>query len=143
MSQPRPAASPALLRRLNSAAVLHAVRANGPVSRADLARTTGLSKPTVNGAVELLLGHGYVTEGPHEPHDRPRPGRRARLLRFASRMGHVLGVDIGADKVLVLVADLNGEVLAVERRRTGARKRRGPDALLALVADTAATALAG
>src|SRR3954449_12099678 len=103
------AGSPALLRRLNSATVLRAVREHGPVSRAELARTTGLSKPTVNGAVELLLGHGYLTEGPHEPNDRPpRTGRRARLLRFASRMGHVLGVDIGADKVLVLVADLDG-----------------------------------
>jgi predicted NBD/HSP70 family sugar kinase len=118
------------------------VRANGPVSRADLARATGLSKPTVNGAVELLLGHGYLTEGPHEPHDQPRrPGRRARLLRFASRMGHVLGVDIGADKAVVLVADLSGEVLAVERRRTRSRERRDPDALLALVDDAAATAL--
>ena len=63
MSDTRPTGSPALLRRLNSAVVFHAVRANGPVSRADLARATGLSKPTVNGAVELLLGHGYLTEG--------------------------------------------------------------------------------
>ena len=38
------------------------IRADGPVSRAELARATGLSKPTVNGAVELLLESGYLTE---------------------------------------------------------------------------------
>src|SRR3954464_891881 len=121
MSQPRPPASPALLRRLNSAAVLHAVREDGPVSRADLARTTGLSKPTVNAAVEQLLEQGYVSEDGEPPSG--RPGRGARLLRFASGLGHVVGIDIGANKVLVLVADLAGEVLATERRRSE------PDAL--------------
>ena len=133
MSKRLPAGSPGLLRRLNSAAVLHAVRADGPVSRSDLARATGLSKPTVNAAVELLLEQGYVSEDGEAASG--RPGRRPRLLRFASGLGHVLGIDIGANKVLVLVADLAGEVLATERRRSE------PDALLELVEDAAAQAL--
>jgi predicted NBD/HSP70 family sugar kinase len=133
MSKRPPAGSPGLLRRLNSAAVLHAVRTSGPVSRADLARATGLSKPTVAAAVELLLEHGYVTEG--ELATPLRPGRRPRLLRFASSLGHVLGVDIGANKVLVLVADLAGDVLATERRRTE------PGALLGQVEEAASAAL--
>jgi predicted NBD/HSP70 family sugar kinase len=122
--------------------VLHAIRAAGPVSRAELARTTGLSKPTVNGAVELLLERGYVTEADDGADDRPRrPGRRARLLRFSSSIGHVLGVDIGANKVLVHTADLDGRVLAAERRRTGERERRDAEALLELVEDTVTRAL--
>ena len=142
MSECLPAGSPGLLRRLNSAVVLHAIRANGPVSRAELARATGLSKPTVNGAVGFLLAQGYVTEGPDEVESHPpRPGRRGRLLRFASSFGHVVGIDIGANKVLVLAADLDGEVLAVERRKTGARERRDPDLLLELVDDAVARAL--
>jgi predicted NBD/HSP70 family sugar kinase len=139
-----PAGSPALLRRLNAAAVLQAIRFDGPLSRADLARSTGLSKPTVNGAVELLLAQGYlleVADGVGENGRPPRPGRRPRLLRFASSLGHVLGIDIGANKVLVVVADLAGEVRAAERRRTTARARRDPDALLALLADAADRAL--
>src|SRR5437763_4987179 len=136
MSKRLPAGSPGLLRRLNSAAVLHAVRADGPVSRSDLARATGLSKPTVNAAVELLMEQGYVSEDGEAASG--RPGRRPRLLRFASGLGHVLGIDIGANKVLVLVADLAGEVLATERRKTGAR---GTDALLALVEEAVASAL--
>src|SRR5437868_209686 len=129
-----PAGSPGLLRRLNSAAVLHAVREDGPVSRADLARATGLSKPTVNSVIGLLLEQGYVHED-DELTSAGRPGRRPRLLRFASGLGHVLGIDIGANKVLVLVADLAGEVLATERRRSE------PDALLELVEDAATQAL--
>ena len=102
MTNSRPAGSTALLRRLKSATVFRAVRETGPVSRAELAGATGRSKPTANGAVELLPGNGCLTEGPHEPRDEPpRPGRRGRPLRFAGRMGQVLGVDIGADKVPV------------------------------------------
>src|SRR3954454_13345342 len=113
MSKRPPAGSPGLLRRLNSAAVLHAVREDGPASRADIARATGLSKPTVNAAVEVLLGQGYLTEDPARA-SASRPGRRPRLLRFASGLGCVLGVDIGANTVLVLVADLAGRVLVTE-----------------------------
>ena len=136
MTESRPAGSPALLRRLNSAAVLHAVRANGPVSRADLARTTGLSKPTVNGAVELLLGHGL--RRPRARTSRTTGHGRAGVPAFCGSragIGHVLGVDIGADKVLVLVADLErrgARGRAPQDRRAQATR---PDALLALVAD--------
>jgi predicted NBD/HSP70 family sugar kinase len=137
MSKRPPAGSPGLLRRLNSAAVLHAVREDGPASRAAIARATGLSKPTVNAAVELLLEQGYLTED-DELASPTGPGRRPRLLRFASGLGHVLGIDIGANKVLVLAADLAGQVLATERRKTEARE---PAALLALVEDAASHAL--
>ena len=103
---------------------------------------TGLSKPTVNGAVELLLTQGYLTRGPGRGGAPPaRPGRRGRLLRFNSWIGHVLGIDIGANKVLAFVADLAGDVVAVERRRTGPAERRDADALLALVEDAVARAL--
>jgi predicted NBD/HSP70 family sugar kinase len=142
MAHPLPAGSPRLLRRLNSAAVLHAIRAGGPVSRAELARLTGLSKPTVNGAVELLLERGFVREADEVADTAPRrPGRRGRLLSFTNSLAHVLGIDIGANKVLALAADLDGHVLAAERRRTGDRERRDPEALLALVDDAVVRAL--
>ena len=78
-----PAGSPQLLRRLNSAHVLRAIRAQGPISRADLAKATGLSKPTINEVVEPLLADGTVVESIADGSARPhRPGRPARLLRF-------------------------------------------------------------
>jgi predicted NBD/HSP70 family sugar kinase len=137
-----PAGSPQLLRRLNSAHVLSAIRANGPISRAQLAQAIGLSKPTVNEVVEALLRDGTVVESEADGTARPsRPGRPARLLRFRADRGHVLGIDIGANKVLVLVADLNGDVVASERRRVGARERAGSAALLRHAQAAATTAL--
>jgi predicted NBD/HSP70 family sugar kinase/biotin operon repressor len=139
-----PAGSPQLLRRLNSAHVLSAIRAQGPISRSELAKTIGLSKPTVNEVVEGLLRDGTVLESEANGAERPsRPGRRARLLRFRADLGYVLGLDIGANKVLVLVADLNGEVVASERRRVGARERLGSDSLLRKAQAAAAAALRG
>jgi predicted NBD/HSP70 family sugar kinase len=138
-----PSGSPSLLRRLNSAAILRTIRASGPISRPQLARETGLSKPTVNEVVELLLRSGYLTESRADGDTYPRrPGPRARLVRFRGNMGHVLGIDIGANKVLALVADLAGEVVAAERRRTGSRERRSADTLLELVATVGEAALA-
>jgi len=138
MANPLPAGSPSLLRRLNSAAVLRAIRSEGPISRTELAKVTGLSKPTVNEVVELLLEAGYVSESVADGEGRPRrPGPRARLLTFKADLGYVLGIDIGANKLLVLLADLNGSVVASERRRTSARERRSADAMLEGVQDAA------
>jgi predicted NBD/HSP70 family sugar kinase len=119
-------ASPSLLRRLNSTLILETIRSDGPISRASLARATGLSKPTVNQVAELLLEQGFVEEtaedgagtGPR------RPGPRARLLRFRADLGHVLGIDVGADHALALVADLSGRIVATGRRDIGERPAR-------------------
>src|SRR4051794_20776714 len=137
-----PAGSPQLLRRLNSAHVLSAIRTHGPISRAELAKTIGLSKPTVNEVVEGLLGDGVVVESEADGERPARPGRRARLLRFRADLGNVLGVDIGANKLLVLVADLNGDVLASQRRAVRPAERADAPALLRAVQAAATDALA-
>lgn len=135
--------SPAVLRRLNSALVLQTVRRHGPISRTELAAEAGLSKPTVNEIVEVLLEDGYVTERIEDDGDRPlRPGPRPRLLRFRADRGYVLGIDIGADKILALVADLDGELVGSARQRTSSIVQRGPEPLLAEVVAVARAALA-
>ena len=140
---PAAAGTPSLLRRMNSALVLDVIRARGPLSRPDIARATGLSKPTVNEVVELLIGAGWVDEAAAGDGERPRrPGPRARLLRFRADLGHVLGIDVGANKAVALVADLSGRVLAREHRPVGGPARAGPDALLGEVRAIADAALA-
>jgi predicted NBD/HSP70 family sugar kinase len=128
--------SPALMRRMNATRVLQELRARGPLSRADLARRTGLSKPTVTSVVADLQRVGYVLpaadDGPHR-----RVGRRPLLFRFRSDLEYVLGVDIGADKLLLLLAELDGNVVASKRRTTRQLARRGPKAIIAEVAKTA------
>jgi predicted NBD/HSP70 family sugar kinase len=135
-----PAGSPSLLRRLNSTLILDTIRRDGPISRAALARATGLSKPTVNQVAELLLEQELVTEAADLSDGPRRPGPRARQLRFRADMGHVLGIDVGSDKTLVLVADLSGRIVATERRE--ANGRLGPARVLAAAEDAARAALA-
>src|SRR4051794_19265328 len=133
---------------MNSALILDVIRCQGPLSRADIARASGLSKPTVNEVVELLLAGPYVEEaeagaaGAAGAGERPRrPGPRGRLLRFPADVAHVLGIDVGAAKLVVNVADLSGRVVASERRAVRARAHTGHAALLREVRGAARAAL--
>src|SRR6266536_966005 len=63
-------ATPRTLRELNAQAVLAALVAEHPTSRAELARTTGMAKPTVGHALEMLLAAGLVR--PVSPPASPR-----------------------------------------------------------------------
>jgi predicted NBD/HSP70 family sugar kinase len=134
-----PAGSPGLLRRLNSTLILDAIRRDGPISRAALARATGLSKPTVNQVAELLLEQGLVEEAADSGDGPRRPGPRARQLRFRADIGHVLGIDVGADNTLALVADLSGRIVATARREAAGRAGRA--ALLRAIESAARDAL--
>lgn len=110
--------SPSLLRQINSDAVLRTVRHFGPASRPQIARLTGLSRPTVNGIVESLLRSGFLSERPPDRStEAHRPGPKSRLVGFCADLGYVLGLDIGANKLLAVIANLDGHVVASERRR--------------------------
>jgi predicted NBD/HSP70 family sugar kinase len=139
----KPARSPRLMRQLNLALVLQTIRAKGPVSRVDIAKETGLSKPTVNEVVDHLLSAGYVQETiANDQIHAHRPGPRPRLLTFRADLGYVLGIDIGADKLLAMVADLSGAIVATERCKTERYAQLGAEQVLRevrVVADTALT----
>ncbi|MGP3998911.1 ROK family transcriptional regulator [Streptomyces sp. 8N706] len=102
---------PSLLRRINSAVVLYALRDGGSATLTDLVRVTGLSRPTVEGVVEGLAGNGLVTEVAPEEGGTRRQGRPARRFRFHAEAGHLLGVEIGPHRVAALLSDLDGHVL--------------------------------
>lgn len=102
---------PSLLRRINSAVVLHALRATDSATLTEVTRVTGLSRPTVEGVVEGLIGAGLVVEKAAEEGAARRQGRPARRFRFRAEAGHLLGLEIGAHRVAVLLADLDGRLL--------------------------------
>src|ERR1039458_2945164 len=132
--------SPRLLRQLNAAAVLRVIRDGGSVTRPEIARHTGLSKPTVKFVVEALIADGYIRESaPDNDAHRRRPGPRAKVLSFRPDLGHVLGLDIGANKILALVTDLDGRIIASERR--GCSDARDVEAVLAAASQVARLAL--
>jgi predicted NBD/HSP70 family sugar kinase len=111
-------AVPALLRALNERTVLDAVRASGPVSRAEVARQTGISRPTVSLVLRSLLEDGLVRETDRDP-ERPHYG--ATYYEADPEAAVILGVDFGARAVRTAICDLNGDVRAREEIRS-----RGP-----------------
>ncbi|HEY2239682.1 MAG TPA: ROK family transcriptional regulator [Streptosporangiaceae bacterium] len=135
---------PPLLRQINSAHVVAALRGAGPLSLSDLATRTGLSRPTVGQVVEQLHASGllaWVEPGQDgQGHRSARSGRPARLVRFRSEAAHVVGIDIGRHKALVTVADLAGTVVA-EHREDASGASSSAD-LLAVLRTAAREALA-
>ncbi|MFF3645117.1 ROK family transcriptional regulator [Streptomyces sp. NPDC002564] len=102
---------PSLLRRINSAVVLHALRAADLATLTEITRVTGLSRPTVEGVVEGLIEAGLVVESAAEDSGARRQGRPARKFRFRAEAGHLLGLEIGPHRVAAALSDLDGKVL--------------------------------
>ena len=115
------AARPQLIRALNELLLLGHIRELGRCSRAELARLSGLSKPTVSLALATVEQAGLVREAGHRT---GLPGRSARLYEVRPEAGFVLGLDIGAEYLRGAVADLAGEVRSRSVARSHAASGR-------------------
>src|SRR3954454_22008809 len=105
------------LRRLNRLRVIHALRDEGTISRAEIARRTGLSRSTVSSLVADLQADGLVVERPKPgPAQGQRGGRPPILLSFDASAGAAIGIDFGHSHLRVAVSDLASTILA-ERSR--------------------------
>ncbi len=124
------------LRQLNALSALLALRGSHPLTLTELARRTGLSRPSTEDVVQYLLAQRWVDEVLPLPGAMGRPARR---YRFRSDAGHVVGIDVGAHKVLAMVADLDGEVVA--SRRIAVRPETPQADRLAVIDDAALAAL--
>src|SRR6478736_2330505 len=102
-------ATTTLLRDLNERTVLEAIRAERPISRAEISRRAGISKPTVSLALQSLLGAGLVREVDHDPGG---PSYGAVFFEPVPDAALVLGVDIGARFLRAAICDLSGAVRA-------------------------------
>src|SRR5256714_13132145 len=104
-----PGATPPLLRNLNERTVLEAIRAGAPISRAEISRRSGISKPTVSLALQSLLGASLVREATERPDG---PGYGAVYFEPVPDAALVLGLDVGARFVRGAVCDLAGAIRA-------------------------------
>ncbi len=101
-------ASSETARRINRDIVLEMIRTNQPISRADLARRTGLQRSTVSQIVEQLIREKWVREGSIA--SAPR-GRRPTLVGLNEELV-AFAVDIHPRQAIVAVVDLNGRLLS-------------------------------
>ncbi|MFN4261297.1 MAG: ROK family protein [Gemmataceae bacterium] len=107
MTPARSQVRPSLLRQLHSRQVLTTLQQQGPMSRAEIARHTGISGPTVTRAVSDLLAAGLLEEGDALPAAAGRPGK---IIRLASLRVGVLGVVVGVRGCELVAAGLDGQI---------------------------------
>ena len=108
MTDPALPARHEFLRRHNFGLVLTTIAARGPLSRAQLAVDTGLTKATVSQLAERLIACGLVRELPPARGAVGRPGSPLEV----DRQGIVgLGVEIAADYLAICAVDLAGDVV--------------------------------
>jgi len=122
----------ATLHRPSAGGVLEIVWRERRISRAEIARRTGLSRSTVSEIVEDLLKTWLVAEvgdGPSEG------GRRPVVLQFQDDAYGILGIDVGAAHVAAALIDLRGQVLAWDHRAHPVRS--DPDGTRVLMAELA------
>lgn len=108
---------PRLLRAMNERQALEYVRRLGPVSRADIARASRLSKPTVSLALASLEAAGLVKEVGRSSGSK---GPRARLYELNPSSGWVVGIDVGRRWVRAATADIRGQIVARRDERSKA-----------------------
>jgi predicted NBD/HSP70 family sugar kinase len=118
-------------------AVLALLLAEGPLSRVELARRTGLSSTAVTKAAKPLIEDGYLHELPPE-RTAPGAGRPVNPLAISPEREFFVGVKISADTLFGAVCDLRAEVRTTASRPLG---DRGPEAVCALLVDLVAELL--
>jgi predicted NBD/HSP70 family sugar kinase len=106
-------ASSETAREINHDTLLRLVLLHQPISRADLARRSGLQRSTVSVIVDQLIREGWVLEGALGKLPR---GRRPTILH-ANDQHVVLAVDLRPDTVHVAAVNINGEILHRETVR--------------------------
>ncbi|MGA8728855.1 MAG: ROK family transcriptional regulator [Terracidiphilus sp.] len=101
-------ASNRIAREINRNLIFNHIRVKQPVSRADLARISGLQRSTVSLIVEELIAENWIVEG--QTGEIPR-GRKPTFLNLNGKRG-VLALDIHPTQSTLAVTDLSGKVIA-------------------------------
>jgi len=96
-----------------AAEVMRVLRKRGHISRTEISGVTGWSKAKASQEICRLIDRGLLVE---TGEGASQGGRRPKLLRLNERLGYVIGIDIGASSIEMVLADVTGRVL----QRTGA-----------------------
>jgi len=102
-------------RDINRRIVLNLIRTHQPISRADLARHSGLQRSTVSVIAEQLIQERWITEGAngHTPR-----GRRPTFLHLNKERVGIIGINIRPVMTKLALADLDANFLAQDSLET-------------------------
>jgi glucokinase-like ROK family protein len=100
-------ADQALIRKMNTAILLDALRRFAPLSRAELAARTGLNRSTVSIIINSLIEEGLIEETDLQSAKVGRPGM---LLELNPKGGFAIGIELGVDCISVIMSDFIAQV---------------------------------
>lgn len=100
---------PQTLRAMNRRLVLESVLSKRACTRPELSSSLNLSKTTIKQICDDLIGEGILREGEEIPSQ--RQGRPAAAILPDTDYASLLAIDIGADKLIVRLADFSGATL--------------------------------
>ncbi|HEX7555918.1 MAG TPA: ROK family transcriptional regulator, partial [Leptolinea sp.] len=107
-----------LVRKFNTAVVLNTIRHHFPLSRAEVAKFTGLNRSTVSQIINALLDRKLVQETILQS---DRVGRPGLLLELNPSGGFAIGIEIGVDFISLVVTDFLANVLWRQRIKSDVR----------------------
>lgn len=115
-----------IVRDFNRRRVLHFIRTNEPVSRAEVARQCGLQRSTISRIVEQLMHSGWLVQAPagHLP-----IGRNPILYRL-NEDRIIIGIDVRPSQTTLIAADPHGKVIVRNSIATPIRRETAVDVLL-------------
>lgn len=114
-------------RNINRRIVLDLIRTRQPISRADLARLSGLQRSTISIIADQLVAEQWVTEGAYG--HLPR-GRNPRFLHLNVERAGVIGINVRPSVTTLALANMNAQFVAQESFPTAARPEEFLDNLI-------------
>lgn len=100
-----------LLKKINRSVLLRALREKAGLSRADLARKSGLTKSTVSALVRELIDEDWIQEA-NTPMSLDGLGRPSTPLQLNAKLRVFIGVEIAVECLRIVGVSLSGEVLS-------------------------------
>ncbi|MBO0780843.1 MAG: ROK family transcriptional regulator [Ktedonobacteraceae bacterium] len=125
-----------LMKEINLSIVLNLIRVQGPLSRTDIARLSGLSVGAVSGLTGELLASGFIRE---VGAGQSRNGRHPVLLALNPQAGFVVGIKLTEQSIVAAVTDL--EAAVVHWRLEPENDLQNPEKAIAAIIRTVEAAL--
>ncbi|HHY47791.1 MAG TPA: ROK family transcriptional regulator [Firmicutes bacterium] len=111
-----------LVKDVNKRLVLGIIERQHTISRAAIARASGLSPTTVSSLINELVEEGFVKELGRGP---SRRGRRPVMYQINHEARFVVGADVGSNVLTVIVTDLKSNV--IKETQTGIGEQVGQE----------------
>src|SRR5690625_1830440 len=96
------------MKSINKSIILNKIRTSGPISRAQIAKETKLTPPTVSSNVKELIEQGIVIESNL---GESQGGRKPTMLLINYHSFYIIGINAGSSKIKCIISDLNGKIV--------------------------------